>query len=128
MIRIVLPVPFLALLAGCGDPPPLAMAATPESSRKVLTTALDAWKAGKKPADLYAGSPPLLFIDDDINKPGLKLLDWQIEAEGEAKGTGYSYVVTLTQQIKDGKSRTKKSAYTAVTSPSLAVTKEDRQP
>lgn len=128
MTRLVLAIPFMVLLAGCGDPPPLAMAATPESSRKAVTTALDAWKAGKKPADLYAGSPPLLFIDDDINKPELKLLDWKIEGEGVAKGTGYSYVVTLTQQTSDGKSRTKKSAYTAVTSPSLAVTKEDRQP
>lgn len=114
-------------LAGCGDPKPMSMAATPESSRAALVTALDAWKAGKTPQDLLAGSPPLLFVDDDINRS--KLADYKIEGDGAPKGTGYSYVVALTLQDKDaGKTRPKKVAYTVVTEPKLAVTKEDRQP
>ena len=113
--------------SGCGESKPLAMAATPESSRAALVTALDAWKSGKGPQDLANGSPPLLFIDDDVNRS--KLVDYKIEGAGAPKGTGYSYVVALTLQDRDaGKPRVKKVAYTAVTEPKLAVTKEDRQP
>ncbi|MDY3556669.1 hypothetical protein R5W24_005839 [Gemmata sp. JC717] len=114
-------------VTGCGDPKPLPMAATPESSRAALVGALDAWKAGKTPQDLAAGSPPVLFVDDDINRS--KLADYKIEGDGLPKGTGYSYTVSLTLADKDAaKTRAKKVAYTVVTEPRLAITKEDRQP
>lgn len=128
MYRIV--ILALALgLAGCGDPKPPPMAGTPESSRAALVAALDGWKAGKTFQDLSSQSPPITFVDDDLNR-GTKLLDYKIEGDGEARGTGYSYVVTLTLQEKDGggKGRTKKVAYTAVSEPKQAVTREDRQP
>lgn len=112
--------------AGCGDSKPMSMAATPESSRAALVTALDAWKAGKAPQDMLNGSPPLLFVDDDVNRS--RLADYKIEGDGTPKGTGYSYVVSLTLQDKDAnKTRVKKVAYTVVTEPKLAVTREDRQ-
>lgn len=128
MRRFVLLLPLVALaLTGCGDPPPLPMAATPDSSRSALVSALDGWKAGKSPKELLDGSPSLIFMDDEASA-GSKLLDYKIEKDGEVRGTGYSYVVTLSLQDKEGHSRTRKVAYTAVSSPQLAVTKEDRQP
>lgn len=129
MLRILLFVAALGFTGCGGDSKPLAMAATPESSRAALVTALDGWKAGKTVQDLAAGSPPLLFIDDDINRTGTKLVEYKIEGNGQPCGTGYSYVVVLTLQDKDsGKTRDKRAAYTAVTEPKHAVTKEDRQP
>jgi hypothetical protein len=105
------------------------MAATPESSRAALTTALDGWKAGRTYEDLSSQVPPVFLLDDDL-KRGTKLLDYQVEGDGQARGTGYSYVVTLTLQDKDGAKppAKKKVAYTAVTEPRTAVTREDRQP
>jgi hypothetical protein len=123
-MRRLFPLCFL-LLAGCGEPAPLPMAATPESSREALTAALDGWKAGKKPADLLAGSPPLTFVDDDVNTPAT-LTDYKIEGDGKPLGTGYNYAVTLTLQDKDGKTRTKKVKYTVATTPNRAVIKDDR--
>ena len=125
-MRRLLPLLPLLLLTGCGEPPPLPMAATPESSREALTAALDGWKAGKKPADLLAGSPPLTFVDDDINTES-RLLDHKLEGEGKPLGTGYTYTVSLTLQDKDGKTRTKKARYTVATTPNRAVIKDDRQ-
>jgi hypothetical protein len=124
-MRRLFPLCFLSL-AGCGDPPPLPMAATPESSREALTAALDGWKAGKKPADLLAGSPPLTFVDDDVNTPAT-LTAYTIDGDGKPLGTGYNYAVSLTLQDKDGKTRTKKVRYTVATTPNRAVVKDDRQ-
>ena len=126
MHRIVI-LAALALI-GCGGSKPPPMAGTPESSRFALVVALDGWKAGSTYQELSDRPTPLHFVDDDLNR-GTKLLDYRIEGEGQPRGTGYSYVVTLTLQDKDaGKTRTKKVAYTAVTEPKHAVTREDRQP
>jgi hypothetical protein len=110
-------------LAGCGgDPKPLPMAATPESSRAALVSALDRWKAGKSAQELQNGDPPVIFQDDDLNR-GTKLADYKIEGEGQARGTGYSYVVALNLEGK-----TRRVYYSVVTEPKTAVTREDRSP
>ncbi|MBP3955310.1 hypothetical protein J8F10_08455 [Gemmata sp. G18] len=115
-------------LTGCGGSQALPMAATPESSRAALVAALDGWAAGQTFQELSAASPPVQFIDDDLNR-GTKLLSYKIEGEPRVNGTGYSYVVTLTMQDKSGASRApKKVAYAVVTEPKHAVTREDRQP
>lgn len=124
--------PFIPLFAvtlftGCGDPPPLPMAGTPESTREVLVTALDGWKAGKSRTDLLEGSPPITMMDDDLNA-GLKLTDYTIEGEPRTFGTAYSYVVTLSLRDTDGKSRTRRVSYSAVATPNRTVAREDRSP
>jgi hypothetical protein len=117
-------------LAGCaGDPPPLPRAGTPESCRAALVAALDGWKRGRTYQEMTAESPPLLVRDDDLFR-GAKLLDYQIQGDGQARGTGYSYVVTLTLQDRDGaKAPAKKRvAYNAVSEPSRGIFREDRKP
>lgn len=116
-------------LSGCGDPKPLGMAATPESSRAALVAALDGWKQGKTSLAMSEESPPLVFMDDDLSRGG-KLLDYQVLDEGKPLGTGYSYLVALTIQDKDGTrpSVKKKIAYRAVTDPKSVVHREDKQP
>jgi hypothetical protein len=127
MYRIIILAAALGL-AGCGGSKPPPMAGTPESSRAALVAALDGWKAGATYQELADRPEPLHFVDDDLNR-GRKLIDYRIEGEGHPAGTGYSYVVTLTLEDRDpGKTRTKKVAYTAVTEPKRAVTREDRQP
>jgi len=116
-------------LTGCGSGPnPPPMAGTMQSTRTVLVAALDGWKAGQTPQSLADQSPPLYFVDDDLTR-GAKLLDYRIEGEGQPLGTGYSFVVTLNLQDKDGgKTRPRKVVYTVVTEPKHAITREDRQP
>jgi hypothetical protein len=113
-------------LSGCG-PDPLSMAATPDSARPALVAALDGWKAGRTFRDLADGSPPVQFIDDDLNR-GARLLDYVVEGEPRPNGTGYRFVVTLTLREGAAKRPPKKVAYTVVTRPHTAVTREDRQP
>lgn len=124
MRSTILAVAALGFIGCGGDPKPLPMAATPESSRATLVSALDGWKSGKTFQQLLDQSPPLIFQDDDLNR-GAKLADYKIENAGEPRGTGYSYLVTLTFQ---GKDKPKKVYYTAVTEPKLAVSRDDRSP
>jgi hypothetical protein len=127
MLRFTLFTAALALCGCGGAPKPLAMAATPESSRAALIAALDGWKAGKTPQQLAEQSPSVTLIDDDF-LGGRKLLDYKIEGDGHARGTGYSYIVLVTLEGKDGtKSTTRKIPYNAVTEPKHVVSREDRK-
>jgi hypothetical protein len=127
MRRIVLLAAALGL-TGCGEPNRPPMAGTPDSSRATLVAALDGWKDGKTYQEFAEAPTRLHFVDEDLYS-GARLLDYRIEGEGRPRRTGYSYVVTLTLQDGDGgKARTRKVAYTAVTEPKRAVTREDRQP
>lgn len=105
------------------------MAGTPESTRAALTAALDGWKGGQNHQEMAGRSPPLYLLDDDLNS-GAKLLDYLIEGDAQPAGIGYSYVVTLTLQNKEGTKAPakKKVAYTAVTEPQQTVAREDGQP
>jgi hypothetical protein len=116
-------------LTGCGEPKPLGMAATPESSKAALIAALDSWKQGKTFDEMANQSPSLVFIDDDLNR-GARLIDYRLMDEGKPVGTGYSYLVAGTFQPKDAaKPPVKKNiAYRAVTDPKSTITREDRQP
>ncbi len=121
--------PLLAVLAaGCGgDPPPLDMATTPEKSREALVAALDAWKGGATRETLAAQTPPVVFADDSLTRKH-KLLDYKFEGEPKAVGTGITYVVTLTTQDGTRPPATRKLAYRVVTSPNIAISKEDTMP
>jgi hypothetical protein len=105
------------------------MAGTPESCRAALVAALDGWKQGRTYQELADWCPPLLVRDDDLNR-GAKLLDYQIEGDGQARGTGYSFVVCLMLQDRTGaRSPTKKRVvYNAVSEPSRGIFREDRTP
>lgn len=127
-MRTLLVCTTVLALCGCGgDPKPLPMAATPESSRAVLVAALDGWKQGRTYQQMADESPPLLVRDDDLNG-GVKLLDYQIEGEGQPRGTGYSYAVSIMLQTRDGGTTSKKVYYNAVSEPSRGIFREDRKP
>ena len=127
MSRNLLPLLALAL-AGCGgEPPPLAMATTPEQSRAALVAALDAWKAGVTPAELAARTPAVYLLDDACSR-GAKLTDYKIEGEPKVFGTGLSYALTLTLQDGGKPPAARKVAYRVVTSPTVAISREDGTP
>lgn len=110
-----------ALAAGCGgDPPPLAMTATPESARPALEAALNAWKAGKSADDLKAADPPVYFSDPEFAR-GRKLAGFALTDAGSAVGTGIRFGVTLA--FDDKKTRTVN--YRVATAPAVSIYRED---
>ena len=115
-------------LTGCEcGPKPLPMAGTPASCRAALVAALDGWKQGRTYQEMAGGCPPLLVRDDDLNA-GAKLLHYQIETDGQARGTGYSYVVCLVLHDRGARSPAKKRViYNAVSEPCCGIFREDRR-
>jgi hypothetical protein len=120
--------PLLAAVVGCSaDPPPLAMATTPEASKEALVAAFDAWKGGATRDALAARTPPVVFADDALAR-GHKLLDYKFEGEPKAVGTGITYVLSLTTQDGVKPPATRKLAYRVVTTPNVSISKEDAMP
>lgn len=118
---ILLFVPAAVTAAGCGgNPPPLAMTATPESARPVLEAALAAWQAGKTPADLQAQQPAVVMNDPDFSK-GRKLTGFTLTDAGKPAGTAIRFGVTLS--FPDGKGRP--VGYRVATTPAISIYRED---
>jgi hypothetical protein len=111
-------------VVGCGGAKPLSLATTPEKSRQVIVSALDAWKNGQTREDLKKLSPPVYFQDDDLYR-GRKLIDYKLEGAPKQLGTGLSYVVSLTIQNGSTPPATRKVAFRVVTEPNIAITRED---
>ena len=117
---ILLGIVVLALLApGCSPGPQKAAAVDAEQARQALGTALDAWKAGKKPGDLKSGSPPITVQDLDW-EGGAKLTSYELAGEGTLDNANLRIPVVL--MIAGG--QPKEVSYVVGTSPSITVFRE----
>lgn len=111
--------------AGCGKPLTSQDLTLDKSlAKQSLTTALDAWKAGKQPAALKEGQPSITVADLNWSS-GAKLADYKILAEREA-GVNLIIQVELTLD-KEGEPTTRKLDYTIGTSPVIAVIANEEQ-
>jgi hypothetical protein len=107
----------LFLLSGCGGGSS-AHAVNTSQARDALVTALDQWKSGEKPR-----SAPSMTIQDFEWESGAKLVAYELQGDGQARGANLSIKVKLTLAPKDGKGKNvEKSVYYLVgTSPSVTV-------
>ena len=95
--------------------------------QEALVAALDAWKGGATRDALLARTPPVVFADDALAR-GHKLIEYKFEGEPKVVGTGITYVLSLTTQDGTKPPATRKLAYRVVTSPNVAISKEDSMP
>lgn len=114
--------PVLLLAAGCGTaPPPEADA---DLSRRVLTTALDAWKGGAPIASLAAQSPPIRVIDGDWER-GSQLVEYRIESDGQPLGLNRQCAVALTLKDPKGREVRKTVSYVVAAGDSPVISRQD---
>ena len=109
----------LALCVGCGGPQ-RAAPVNPDRAREAVKTALDGWKAGKKPADLAAGSPAITAQDFDW-LAGHTLVEYQLVDEGTPLDANLHIKAKLTLRDAKGRTTTKTVTYVVGTDPSLTV-------
>jgi hypothetical protein len=99
-----------------------AHAVNTSKARDALVSALDHWKQGDTPGSMATSSTPMTVQDFDW-MAGAKLLDYQIQGDGEAKDANLSIKVKLTLDGVQGKSKKaeKTVSYLVTTSPSTTV-------
>jgi hypothetical protein len=108
------------LCAGCGGGPRRAAPVDVERARETVKAALDAWKAGAKPAEMPGRSPSITVQDFDWMAGG-KLLEYRLLDEGKAEDANLRIQARLTVQDAKGKSAQKTVAYIVGTDPVLTV-------
>lgn len=111
---------LLAAIAAavCGCSAGVAHPVDPEAARVALKTTLDAWKEGKTPDSLQAGSPAIVAQDVEWSS-GAKLLEYALVTDKPADAN-LDARVTLTVSSK-GKTRKRDARYLVTTSPSVTV-------
>lgn len=115
---------FVALLvcglSGCGpDGPPVAAPVEPEMARAALRSTLEAWKAGRKPADMMATDPPVVAQDMDWTA-GTRLVGYEL-LDDQPMDANLRANVKLTLHPTGGKETVKTVAYIVGTDPKLTV-------
>ena len=109
------------LVEGCG-PEKVGPQAPVDQTRgkEALISALDAWKAGKKPEDL-AKEKPMINVQDVDWIQGAKLVDYKLTDKIVPQDQRLFVDVQLDMLAPDGKKKQKTVKYTINTSPVLSV-------
>jgi hypothetical protein len=111
----------LAVSPGCSDAPPKP--ADPAQAKQFLSSALDAWKEGGKPADLSGKTPSIHVLDRDWSG-GAKVTEFTVE-DGKPLGAGIQYPVSLTLQTPAGKTAKKRVVYVVNTGDVVSIARQD---
>jgi hypothetical protein len=120
---LLLAVATLLAPAGCSPGPQRAAAVDPAAARTALQSALDAWKAGQKPADLKAASPAITVQDLDWES-GSRLVSYEVKSEGTHDDANLRIPVSLTLSGPSGGEQKKDVTYVVGTSPAITVFRE----
>ncbi|MFN0051293.1 MAG: hypothetical protein ACKV0T_03830 [Planctomycetales bacterium] len=113
-------------LAGCG-PGQASPKGSTEDVTKVLSVALDAWKAGKKPDELRSEKPAVNIADQDW-QAGLALKEYQVSGSPVKYGGNWrvSAVLTLTDERQSALQ--KQVAYDVTIQPAITILRADDVP
>ena len=113
----------LCLISGCSSNEPAVDADDSDRMLNVLTTSLDAWKAGTAAA-LASREPPIRFADDDL-AAGCQLTAYRLEDPETFVFPYESVFAILTLQTSDGKLIERKVGYQISLTPGLSVLRSE---
>lgn len=112
---------FLTLLSGCacgGSP-----VSDPANAEKVLSTALEAWKAGTSSESLAALSPSIVVFDPDW-KAGAGLVSFEPQS-ARLSGNNVTMPVRLTLKTSKGRKIQRVAVYAITTNPVNLIVREE---
>lgn len=99
-----------AALIGAGCAKTLPSAGDPDEGRRLVTAALDAWKAGGTPDDLLTQKPAARIVDRDWQE-GRTLIDYTLTGPAQELGLNIQCAAELTLGDVGGKSTTRRITY-----------------
>lgn len=122
---LVLAVAPLVLLLACGPgnnspAPPSSV----DEARQALVVALDTWRNQQAPAALAEREPPIVMNDHDWAQ-GKRLIDYQIQGEGNSFGNNVRFQVLLNLTAPTGRSQRAAALYVVATEPAINILRSD---
>lgn len=118
-LRLLMPAVLGLMSAGC-EHSARDLSLDESQAREACTTALEAWKASKSPADLK----PDIIVSDYGWASGEKLVSFEFLPGETSDGTNLSIPVRLTLQNAKGAKSTSNATYTVGTSPVVTVVRD----
>ncbi|MBI5760291.1 MAG: hypothetical protein HZA46_17385 [Planctomycetales bacterium] len=112
------------VLAGCGGPKVISASGNPEEAKKVLSTALDAWKSGQKSDQLQSGKPVVYVADEDW-RAGATLKAYQLSGAPEQRGGHWRVSAVLTVAAVGKPEAQKPVAFAVTMGSSINITRVD---
>jgi hypothetical protein len=114
-----------ASLVGCFGPRDIVVSGSEEDAIEVLTTALDAWKAGQKPDSLRSEDPPM-YVQDNDWMDGRKLKAFEPREIPREHGGEWKVLAVLTLEGGGLPEEQKLVAYSVTTeSHAVVITRSD---
>lgn len=116
---------FLMVAAlGCGGTRSSPEALPHDEARGYILEALAAWKGGKASKSLALRTPPLRFVDPDLDV-GMTLLDYRIGPEASVQDYAIDIPVVLTLKDRRGRTVTRNAVYQVIAQPNPTVLRDD---
>lgn len=112
-----------AFSPGCGSKE-IKNSGTAADASKMVTTALEAWVAGKKPGDLKTGTPAITVTDSDW-QGGRQLKAFKLPDTPSDVGNYWRVPAMLTLTVPGRADEQQLAAYNVVLEPSVIVGKTD---
>jgi hypothetical protein len=110
-------------LMGCSSGPAV-LVGDHDEAKTIVSTALDAWKAGEKPDKLRSETPKIIVADEDWQS-GSALKAYQVTGTPLEAG-GHWRVSALLTLSANGKSETQKNvAYAVTMEPEITILRAD---
>jgi len=114
-----IPLLLLSCLVAIGCQPS-AKPSDPQVARQSLQTMLDLWKNGGSAAELKAGTPSIVCVDDDWEQGG-KLVEYKVDDAPFDDGNNLHFKVKLSIKTKQGRDINKTITYIVGTHPVITI-------
>lgn len=114
------------ILMGCSSGP-VELAGDKDGAQTVLSTTLDAWKAGQKPDDLKNEKPAVYVADEDW-QAGSTLKAYEVTGTPMETGGHWRVSVLLTLSANGQPEMQKDVAYAVTLAPAVTVLRADDIP
>jgi hypothetical protein len=116
----------LLALAGCSTSP-VELVGDTDEAQSLLSTALDAWKAGQKPDDLRSEQPAVYVADEDW-RAGTALKAYQVTGIPLEAGGHWRVSARLTLSAGGHSDLQKNVAYAVTMEPAITILRADDVP
>lgn len=112
------------VVSGCGGHSEMQLKGDTMGAGGALAQALEAWKAGTKPAELAQAIPPMVVVDEAWTA-GDKLVSYTIEGDPIENGSHWRVFAQIKTAGEDQKEKSERVCYAVTINETMSVVRSD---